>query len=68
MGDFLGPEEINNTCGRTTHVGMIDRALLYLILTIHTCVYHNRLKTHFTKNEWCHKFVSHLVTTSVKGT
>jgi len=23
----LGPEEINNTCGRTTHMGMIDRGL-----------------------------------------
>jgi hypothetical protein len=59
---------INNMCGRTTHMGMFDRGLLYLILTIQTCVYHNRLKTRFTKNEWCLKSVSHLVKPSVKGT
>ena len=58
---------MNNTCGRTTHMGMIVRVLLYLILTIHTCMYHSRLKTRLTKNEWCHN-VSHLVTPSVKRT
>ena len=30
VDDFLGPEEINDTCGKTVHVGTIDRGFILL--------------------------------------
>jgi hypothetical protein len=31
VDDFLGPEEMNDTCGKTMHVGTMDRGFTLLV-------------------------------------
>jgi hypothetical protein len=32
MGDFMGPDKVNDTCGKTMHTGTMDRGFTVFII------------------------------------